>query len=165
MKLLPALEYTLDARRDLRQCRQFLRRHSPGTVTRRLRELANGVRAVCEFPEMNRVREVLPGTGFELRRHNVGRFVIAYVYVRPDPAPPRGLVSLRGFRHAGMQDALWMVHDCSDERVARPLAWEFLSTRACEPRGPYQPLQTYGAITFTPDDPLTRQPARLEDPR
>jgi plasmid stabilization system protein ParE len=123
----PKLRYTDVARRELQRCRQFLRRRSPNTVTRRMRELMNGVRALRDFPKLNRVRQVDPATGLEFRRYNVGQFVIAYVYFEPDESEPRGVVSLRGIRHASMHDALWEVRECTAGDADQPRA--FLSTR------------------------------------
>lgn len=93
----------------------------------------DGVRVVREFPEMNRVRYIDDSTGFHFRRYNVGQFVIAYVYFKPDDSEPRGVVSLRGFRHASMRDALWGVRE---RTAADPAAGTgFLSTRPIEEAG------------------------------
>jgi plasmid stabilization system protein ParE len=122
---LPRIRYTVEARRDLARCRQFLRRHARGSVRHRMRELMEAVRTLREFPEMNRVRHVIPGSALPLRRHNAGQFVIAYVYFRPSESEPHGLISLRAFRHGGVEDALWTVRESTLEE--RP--WTFLSTR------------------------------------
>jgi plasmid stabilization system protein ParE len=55
MTSLPRISYTSDARRDLRRCRQFLRRHAPASVRARMRELMEGVRTIREFPEIRRL--------------------------------------------------------------------------------------------------------------
>jgi len=154
MSCQPRIRYTVEARRDLRRCRQFLRRHSPGSVRFRMRELMEGVRTLREFPEMNRVRQAIPGSALPLRRHNVGQFVIAYVYLRPNESEPNGLISLRAFRHAGTEDALWMVR----EPTVGEISWTFLSTRERDPLGAYNPLATYGEITFSSDDPFRATP-------
>jgi plasmid stabilization system protein ParE len=124
----PKVEYTDVARREFRRCRQFLRRRSPNTVTRRIRELMNGVRTVRDFPKLNRVRHVDPTTGFQFRRYNVGQFVIAYVYFEPDESEPRGVVSLRGIRHATVHDALWEIRERALGEASEPRP--FLSTRS-----------------------------------
>jgi plasmid stabilization system protein ParE len=62
MRSLPRLEYTDDAYRDFKRCRQFLRRQSPGNVSRRMRELMNAVRGVRANPEISPVRKVDPVT-------------------------------------------------------------------------------------------------------
>lgn len=80
---------------------------------------------------MNRVRQVIPGSSLPLRRRNVGQLVIAHVYFRPTDLEPSGLISLRAFRHAGMEDALWAVRESAIEE--RP--WAFLSTRERDPWG------------------------------
>lgn len=162
MNSRPRLDYTVDARRDLQRCRKFLRRNSPGNVSRRLRELMNGVRAIQEFPEMNRVRLVEPDTALPIRRHNVGQFVIAYVYFKPDEVEPRGVISLRAFRHASMQDALWAVREGHAGDSPEP-GWTFLSTRPRSPFGGYCSISTYGEITFTPNDPETPSRVRRSD--
>ena len=130
MSCQPRISYTVEARRDLRRCRQFMRRYSPDGVRSRMRELMEALRILREFLEMNRVRQATSGSKLPLRRHNVGQFVIAYVYFRPDESEPSGLISLRAFRHAGMDDALWMVRESAVEGSS----WTYLSTREHEPR-------------------------------
>jgi plasmid stabilization system protein ParE len=151
MKSRPRLDYTAEARRELKQCRLFLRRYSPATVSRRIGDLMDGVRAILEFPEISRVRVTGPDTGQPVRRRNVGQFVIAYVYISPNESEPNGVVILRGFRHASMQDALWAVREqgASDSIEDEPT---LLSTRPRQPFSGYQPLAIYGDISFTPDD-------------
>jgi plasmid stabilization system protein ParE len=111
MNRLPAVEYTKEARRDLDRCRQFLRRHSPANAWQRTREIVGAIRRIRENPEMNPVRRMDPDTGLHLRRCNVAQFVIVYVYFGPEPSKPRGLISLRAFRHAGEEDVFWEVRD------------------------------------------------------
>lgn len=151
MRSLPELDYTADAHRDLQRYRRFLRRHSPTNVRRRMRELVDAIRMIREFPEMNRVRRALPDSGLQIRRYNAGQLVIAYVYLKPSESNPKGTVSLRGFRHAGMEDALWMVREASAEELAP----SFLSTRSRNMCQGYEPLHVYGEITFAPNSAPT----------
>jgi hypothetical protein len=89
-------------------------------------------------------------TGLPLRRCNVGQFAIVYVYYRSNTSEPKGLVSLRAFRHAAEEDVLWEVRECTLEDALTP-AGAFLSTRVRPPSASCQPLTTYGEITFTPN--------------
>jgi plasmid stabilization system protein ParE len=86
MNRLPRIKYTKEARRDFDQCRHFLRRHSPATAQRRIREIIRAIRRIRENPEMRPVRQVSTETGLPLRRCNVAQFVIVYVYFQPSSA-------------------------------------------------------------------------------
>ena len=148
MKQPPRIRYTDEARQDFERCRQFLRRHSPDTVSRRTRELFSAVRRIVENPELNPVRKVDPDTGLHLRRCNVARFVVVYVYFAPNALEPAGLVSLRAFRHASEEDVFWEVRECaSADALTRERP--FLSTRVHRPWPHFQPLATHDEITFT----------------
>jgi plasmid stabilization system protein ParE len=96
---------------DIERCRRFLRRQPSRRPLDRIREVANGIRAVQENPELNRVRIRHPTTLLEMRRHNVDQFVIIYAYFRPCESLPRGMVSIRAIRHAREEDVFWGVND------------------------------------------------------
>jgi plasmid stabilization system protein ParE len=131
MQQPPRVRYTKEARRDFDRCRQFLRRYSPANVWRRTHEIVSAVRRIVENPEVTPVRKVDAVTGLHLRRCNVAQFVIVYVYFKPDALNPHGLVSLRAFRHASEEDALWEVRECeSADSLIRERP--FLSTRVCQ---------------------------------
>jgi hypothetical protein len=70
--MLPRLEYTDEARRECKRYRQFPRRHSPLSVTRRTGEILDAVRWIRANPEINPVRRVASDTGLRLRRQNSG---------------------------------------------------------------------------------------------
>ena len=147
MKPLPTLDYTKDAHRDFKRCRQFLRRQSPRSASRRRREMMNAVRRVRANPEINPVRKVDPVTGLHLRRHNVAQFVIVYVYFKPDASEPNGVVSIRAVRHAGEEDVLWEIRECGTADATNP-ARSFLSTRSRASSAGYRPLSIYGEVRF-----------------
>ena len=115
MARLAKVEYTADARHDMKRCRQFLRRRSPGNVTRRIRGVMSAIRTVSATPKINPVRKVAPETGLHLRRHNIAQFAIVYAYFEPGASEPRGLLSIRAIRHAGEDDVFWGVREAGVE--------------------------------------------------
>jgi plasmid stabilization system protein ParE len=107
MRNEPKLTYKPRVKRDLRRCLQFLRRKTSGRVSRRLRELVDGVRRVRASPLLYPVRQISHESGAELRRYNVAQFAIIYAYFGPTPSLPYGEVSIRAIVHASEGD-VWL---------------------------------------------------------
>ncbi len=104
------LKYTTRARHDLDYCRKFLRRKTGGRAQHRTRDILSAVRLLQERPLLYPVIG-LSLSGLELRRRNVGQFVILYTYFEPTSAEPHGVVSIRAIPHAGREDVLSGVHE------------------------------------------------------
>jgi len=111
MKTLKArLDYTSRARRDMNDCRNFLRRKSGSRPLERVRDILNAIRFIQEHPRLYPVAG-FSLSGLELRRRKAGQFVILYSYFGPTPADPDGVVSIRAIPHASREDVLLSVHE------------------------------------------------------
>jgi plasmid stabilization system protein ParE len=113
------LRWTRRVNRDITRCRQFLRRTTAGRPIDRIHEVLRSVRWLRENPCINPVRRINARNGLPFRRHNVGQFVIVYVYFSPTPQLPDGMISIRAIRHAREEDVFWGVKD-SEATSVRP---------------------------------------------
>jgi plasmid stabilization system protein ParE len=110
-KAKPFLSFTDRAKSDIRQCRLFLERRYGGQPARRVREIYTAARLIPDAPKLYPADAVHPASGLELRRKNVGQFVIIYAYLEPTPSLPRGKVSIRAVRHGAREDVLFHVEE------------------------------------------------------
>src|SRR5262245_11473296 len=115
-------EYTDQARRDIDQCRKFLRRRDGSQPRERVREILNAVRYLRTHPKIHPV-EGLSLLGVELRRRRAGQFVVVYCYLEPSPSEPAGLLSVRAVRHGNRADVFLGVQEaCESGFRDRPSA-------------------------------------------
>jgi len=111
MKKTAKLWWMPRVNRDIKRCRQFLRRKTAGRAIDRIHEVMRSVRWLRENPCINPVRKIDPRSGLQFRRHNVDQFVLVYVYFSPTEKSPGGIVSIRAIRHAREEDVFWGVRD------------------------------------------------------
>jgi plasmid stabilization system protein ParE len=107
----PRLALTNQANRDLDRCRLFLQRIGASHPRRRIREIREAAWRLRDSPKLYPVEEVHSVSGLELRRKNVGRFVIIYAFLEPTPSLPGGEVSIGRVRHAAEEDVLFRVEE------------------------------------------------------
>jgi plasmid stabilization system protein ParE len=113
------LDYTNRARRDLDDCRKFLRRKPGGKPRQRVRDILNAVRRIQEQPRLYPVVG-LSLSGLELRRRNAGQFVILYTYFEPDSTDQSGVVSIRAIPHASRAEIQLGVHESRTDTAEHP---------------------------------------------
>lgn len=113
MKRQAEIRLTLAARRDIDRCREFLRSQPTSRPIARIREAFRAIRHLRRFPEAYPIRRNDPATGLAFRRYNAGQFAIIYVYWKPSPEYPGGLVNIRGVRHSSELDLILRVREAA----------------------------------------------------
>ena len=103
------------ARRDLRQCLDFIAAQPWGDVDGRERDIHAAMRVIRHEPEWRRVELTRKCSGAQLRRRSAAQFVIVYVYFKPKKRLPKGLVSIRAIRHRRVRNVFLGVRDPSGE--------------------------------------------------
>lgn len=107
------------ARRDLDQCRKFLRRKANSRPLERVREIMKAVRLLRENPKLHPVAAI-SRVGLPLRRRKAGQFVVVYSFFEPTPSAPNGLVSIRAIRHGREEDVFHGVEESRADGSAHP---------------------------------------------
>lgn len=104
MRSLPKVEFTLRARRDIRDLIGFISRQPWGKPDDRRADLDAAIKQICHSPKARPIRRIIKASGIGLRCRFAGQFAIIYAILAKRAARSGMAVSIRAVRHWRVRD-------------------------------------------------------------